>query len=248
MATDNFTDTNGTILDTHDAKWNMGQANAFVIQNNRAQLNGPGGEQAWYQDGQPQNQSSECVWAPGVYNDACNRIAFCNGTGGWGGGYAMKIEQIGGSNLVFTLLKDASWAGYYQADTGVSISNATTNGITIKIAQISGGTIKLYVNGSEVGSYSDGSPKTGGYPGFSVTRDSGVSADYAIDSWTDAAAAAGNAGGKLAGSRDPIGGFVNSGLVASGRRGLLVPRRRDIIVPVMHAAMTRRNFTSEARL
>jgi hypothetical protein len=62
------------------------------------------------------------------------------------------------------------------------------------------------------------------------------------------AASGGNAGGKLAGSRDPIGGFVNSGLVAHGRHGLLVPRRRDIIVPSIHAAMARRNFRSEARL
>jgi hypothetical protein len=248
MATDTFTDTNGTILDTHDAKWNMGQANAFVIQSNRCQLNGPGGEQAWYQDGQGQVQASECSWAPGIYNDGCNRIAFCNGTGGWGGGYAMKLEHNGSTNLVFTLLKDASWQSYYQADSGVTPAAAASGGIIIKIAQLSGGTIKLYVNGSEVGSWADGTPKTGGYPGFSVTRDTGTSADYAIDSWTDAAAAAGNAGGKLAGSRDPVGGLVNGGLVARPRSGVLIPRRRDIIVPSIHAAIMRGNFRSEARL
>ncbi len=176
MAFDNFTGTNGTPLDAHDAKWSLTGAVSIEIQANRAQLT-TAGDSARYVDSQPQIQSSEVVWAPGTFSDGARRV-FINSTSSWADGYAIKVDDTN-----FTLTKDGSWLGYLDQAHGLSGIDAA--GITVKIAQLSAGIIKLYLNGSEVGSYTDGTPVTDGNPGFAITKGAGAASAYTAEGWSD---------------------------------------------------------------
>jgi len=193
MATDNFTDTNGTALETHDAKW-VNLSSTYPVTNIEIQGNVAQAESAWdqtgalYSDGQPADQSSEAV-IPGGSTSMRQKVA-ARITQNTDFGYAIYFSRITGSDYDrIYILKDNSWAAARTGSFG-----ATADPHTLKIAVSTFGSdalIETWVDSSKQTDWTDtASPLTGGLPGFYASGDSAV-AQCSFDDWTDGISAGG---------------------------------------------------------
>lgn len=109
----------------------------------------------------------------------------------WGGsaGVIGLALQDDGTNYYFAQIGSASWEirrnGVWMA--GGSIAVTWTSVVTLEF-KIVGGTLYLYANGTLLNGSGtvDGTPLTGGYPGFFIVAN-GAPTAHLIESWTDAA-------------------------------------------------------------
>jgi len=204
MAIDNFTDTNGTALDTHDSAWDsaatMGVSNA-EIQNNVLRASAVwvryGG---YYNNGQPADHESEVVHkvsASGwIEKGASVRMSAS------ADGYALYLsDPVGGNYTTAILLKDLAWLG--QGVGSWPINSDHTLRLTV-----SGSTTTVltgYVDGTSIVTYNDTTtPHTTGYPGLWGKAD-GTLSDTDLDGWTD------NIGGATTYYSTPSGSITCSG-------------------------------------
>ena len=185
MASDSFTNTNGTALSTHDAKWvnSGGFGDACVIQSNAVQLGAAyAAAQFRYVNGQPQQQSAQIFFKPGDWTDGIREV-YCNGTD------ANDSYKVRVSATWWSLYKDGSLLfGQFQVAHG--LGGVAANGLTVKVAQEASGLIRVSLaegdtTPSSVYSNTDGSPKTSNYPGFRIDKGANTRDQYTADNFTD---------------------------------------------------------------
>jgi hypothetical protein len=186
MASDNFfNNANGTALSTHDPKWvnSAGQGDRCVVQSNAVQINTGYSNAAYrYSNSQPQIQASQIFFRPGDWSDGTREV-FCNGTDA-NDSYRVRVFAT-----AWSLYKDGSlFLGQFNVAHG--FSSPATTGITVRVAQEAGGGIRVSlgegdVTPTSVFSGTDGTPKTGGNPGFSIAQGASARDQYTVDNWTD---------------------------------------------------------------
>lgn len=193
MATDPFTDSNGTYLTPHDAKWinvtsGYGTDDA-VINNNILEADG-----AWqgygglYNDGQPDDQLSQMTFVgdAGIAG-AAYRKALARATKDSTFGYVAYFNAVSGGNYTsITILKNTTWAS-----SASGLSYPVADDLTFKISATwqSTTTVEVIVDDVEKLSWADSSsPILSGLPGFKVDGPQYV-LESRIDDWTDGIAA-----------------------------------------------------------
>jgi len=185
MATDNFTDTDGTPLETHDAKWKDGPspylASNAEIQSNFCQSEGAWTSfGAWYDNGQADDQSSEVIdksHSSGEKHVAVRMSAASRG-------YAIALTGgSGGLWSAVTMTKNGAW--FASVETGASYSQAADH--TLKISCSGSGTVTIncWIDGTpKTTQYDSSIPITTGKPGIWYLA-GGTIAHSAFDDWTD---------------------------------------------------------------
>lgn len=189
MTTFNFTEANGTTLEAVDSKWN-GTTTTMEVQSGALQPTATPAMSTLrfcvYENSQPQQQKSAVKFKASSFAASPFKYALINatagstGTAGRGTGYSARIDP-GGIYL---------YRNSFYVNEAPPLTDPSTTDTELTIEQLAGGVIKVYQDGVEVLSYTDGSPLTGGYPGFAMLVDPGVEGGIsptvgAIDSWTD---------------------------------------------------------------
>jgi hypothetical protein len=156
--------------------------------------------------------------------------------------YGYYVQDDGSSNRTTVLFKMVNGT----VTTLDSVVLAWANGDTIEM-EVEGTTLRGYKNGTLQVTVSGQTDLSTGKPGLYISGDSSTPSG---DDWEggNVTTSGGSSGSRLAGGRDPVGGFVHAGLVGRSGSGIILPRRRDTIVPSIHAAMMHGNFRSEAIL
>lgn len=204
MASDSFTNTDGTALSTHDAAWTKsnGYTASVTIQSNQAR--GPDfANCAYHYAGSGANESQIVKKAYSAL--ANNRFAVTVRAGTGTLGYNLRLRGLSGDN--FTEAAVYKNTTYVASSTGLSISRLSD--ITMKItatANASDQDIRIWINStqltfnySEAGTTYSGqvltdpsanTPITGGDPGF-FNNSSAAQAENWWDDWTDNVSAGG---------------------------------------------------------
>ena len=188
---DSFTNTNGTLLNTHNSIWdpaaskNLSEAE---IQGNAVVCNIAWGDVfAIYNNGQPANQTSQAVFKATASPKPETRSVIVRASSTTEG-YRLKFEDTSGNNYTsLKLNKNGSWA--YTFSSSGSWSCLVDHPLRLEVVTVgSDAVLTAFVDGVQVGSaYTDSSsPITSGYPGFHVGADATTSS-YAVDSWESAA-------------------------------------------------------------
>lgn len=195
MASDSFTNSDGTALSTHDSNWvdvdstyNVGN---LEINSNRAEGTGVwvlGG--AIYSNGQGADQESEMVLVGGGNQVTDDRHIGCRMDNGRTApatrGYSALLGGGDGTewDTVF-LNKSGGWLATVTT-TGGPWAYADDHTIKLTVSGSSTVTLSVEVDSSSVGSdkTDSSSPHTDGEPGFYI-NDSGTIANYRVDDWTD---------------------------------------------------------------
>lgn len=194
MATDNFTDTNGTLLNTHDSLWDTasgGDVDNGEINNNDLQ---PAGDwtvcAAFYNNSQPADQESELGFKAttafrfnrraGVRKSSTNQGYEIYFSVGSGGNYT-TLEMAKDGSWFATLASSGSWA--YNI---VHVAK-------IKVYGTSTTSIEGWVDGTQIGSTQTDatSPITTGNPGLRIEGDG--TREHTVTYWTDNITAGGGA-------------------------------------------------------
>ncbi len=184
MASDDFTNSNGTALETHDSNWaetSSSSGDGGEIQDNHYRDSNDWNHVRYYYTGGDPDLSQIVVAAsiaPSYIGPAC-RVPTTND------GYSSEFEQSGGNWTNVTLNKNGSWLA------GASISYSTSSTRTFKTTTSGTTTVtfKAFVDGTEEATVDDSSsPLSGGAPGFG-TGPEGDATDCDFDDWTDGAAA-----------------------------------------------------------
>lgn len=187
MASDNFTDTNGTHLLDHTASMTWTNTTGtnpddYTIQSN--QVYGAAWKAAVSFASTSTVDSSQITWLGNqTYTHGskpCVRMPSNNI------GYAAYFSDSSGGNWTeVTITKNGSYFGSYT-----SLSYAQSDNHTIKITASGSSpvTLEVFVDGVSLGTKSDSSsPLASGYSGFSVATASRA-AGALMDDWTDGAA------------------------------------------------------------
>lgn len=177
MAADSFTNTNGTVLTSHDARWKFASGQGEILSNAARVSNGFA--QAWcrWEDGQGQFQDAQVKFLAGDWTDG-TRSLWINGPTDKNDGYELRV-----SSSWVSLYRVASVKIFQQAH---GISNIATNGVTARVYQDSGGVIRVSLDGGAyTTSWTDGSPLTTGYTGVAVDIGANNRDQYTWDDWVD---------------------------------------------------------------
>jgi hypothetical protein len=182
MAADTFTNADGTLLTAHNTKWKTASGvDSGVIQSNAVQCGAAVVTSVHrFEDGQPQQHASEAFFEPGDWTDGIREV-WCNGSD------ANDSYKIRVSSTWWSLYKDATiLAGRFQIAHGLSV----TGGLTMRVAQEAAGLIRVSLAAGDttptsIYTTTDGTPKTGGYPGFRVDKGANTRDQYRIGRWTD---------------------------------------------------------------
>lgn len=202
MATDSFTNSDGTALSTHDAAWTKGNGytGSVTIQSNQAR--GPDfANCCYYYSGSGQTSSEIVKKAYSALGN--NRFAVTVRTSNSTLGYNLRLRGLSGDN--FTEAAVYKNTTYVASSTGITVSRLSD--ITMKITATTNGSdqdIRIWINGvqltfgySGAGTTYSGqvltdpsanTPITGGDPGF-FNNSSAAQAENYWDDWTDGAAA-----------------------------------------------------------
>ena len=181
MASDNFTNTDGTLLTDHNSKWKIVSGYATIsILGNAARCNITwGNTSAYFENGQGNDQSSEIVlkaYGASTTNGA-GVILQANPTSQ---GYRVSFSTLVGANFTaISVYRNGVWQ---DAPTGVWPWNVDHK---LK-AILSSGNIAIYVDDILIDNgYTDGTPLTGGYPGIALNTGTNGANDIYVDNWTD---------------------------------------------------------------
>lgn len=199
MASDSFTNSDGTALATHDANWASvtGFTGAVTIQSNQAR--GPDfANSAWRYTTSSSDDSQIVKKAQAALGN--NRYGVCVRMGSASIGYSLRLRTLSGGN--FTEAAVYKHTTYVASSTGITISRLSD--ITLRIqATASGGDqqIRIWVNGAATNfGYSEGgttysgavltdpsanTPITSGSPGFLANNGSAAQAETYFDDWDD---------------------------------------------------------------
>jgi hypothetical protein len=186
---DTFTDTNGTLLATHNSEWVLMTAEFAamadcVIQSNTAQTSNDWSYCSTMYDSSSSDISQILVKA---YTNANNWKAVCVRGGGGSAsnrtGYCARFGSGSGGNWTSVgITKDN---GFLDAISSLSYSQASDHTLRIVASGTSPVTLTISVNGSSIGSVQDASsPIASGKPGFYIVGD-GDAATTAMDDWQD---------------------------------------------------------------
>lgn len=184
MASDSFTNTDGTSLSTHNANWGTIGGTIFTIQSNCAYAGTWAVREARYTASSA--DLSQVVWKgsiSAVQADVAKvHVRMSSSTEG----YASKPNVSGGNVIGLILTKNGSWLGSLTGGGNPSVSLDLT--LKITASGTSTVTVEGFINGTSVGTATDSSsPIAAGNPGFRSWG--GASAVY-FDDWTDGASAA----------------------------------------------------------
>jgi hypothetical protein len=181
MASDAFTNSDGTSLPTHDAKWTTGPQNDFEINSNQAEATAKWSNSTnHYSDSQSEDQESEIVFV-GKASVGATRGVAVRQTDTQYGYDARLVDASGGNWTGLNVYRD----NIIEASaTGLSYATASNHTVRITVAGNSTATINVYVDGNrDINDHVDSTPLTGGYPGF---RYYGVAeGPDPFDDWTD---------------------------------------------------------------
>jgi PKD repeat protein len=216
-ASDDFTDSNGTALESHDAKWTMITTTYDVahmeIQSNICQLeSGETYGGAYYDDSQSANQMCQAVWKAASSSASKNKticVRMANDRGDTSNyGYEATFGFYSGGNWSRVYIRKNASDQTFASGTWSAASDHT-----VKISVVGSGQNNVYVSvwvdgNLEIDSWQDTEVATinDGNPGFRINN-LAVS-DSLIDDWTDADAVA------------PVAAF--SGTPTSGEKPLEV--------------------------
>lgn len=159
--TDSFTNTNGTALATHNANWTV-HGGTFTIQSNELQASNAGADSwATYAGTFENNQSAECVASATVANGDFAGLIVRGNTGGTKTYYAVNWDSD--SAFFYKYL-----AGAYTPFTAPSSFPVPGDRVRLEIVA---SVLKVFINGVEVASVSDGDIASGspGVTGFNLT-------------------------------------------------------------------------------
>ena len=197
MATDDFNNTNGTALFTHNSDWAHAdsQVDEAEIQSNGCQ---PAGD--WdlcaHRNTTSTEDTSEAVFVghAGTLREARSVNIRMSATVE---GYAVALTNISGSNYTgISIYREGVW----QAST-TSLSIDGTVNQTVKItAEVSGPNLVIrgYINGTEEVNWTDTAPLSSGNSGFVLEGGgAGTLEAVRIDDWSDVAAVEAIVGNKI---------------------------------------------------
>ena len=198
MASDSFTNSNGTALSTHDANWSTvtGFTGSVTIQSNQAR--GPDFANSAYRYTASSSDDSQVVKkAQAALGN--NRYGVSVRMGSASIGYSLRLRTLSGDNF--------TEAAIYKHTTFVgsgSISASRLSDITLRVQATTNGSdqdIRAWVNGSavtfgysEAGTTYSGTvltdpsantPITSGAPGFIANNGSAAQAETYFDDWDD---------------------------------------------------------------
>lgn len=189
---DDFTNTNGTLLNTHNSLWDAAAStdiSEIEIQGNAVVSNTTwGGGYAIYNNGQPANQTSQAVFKATASPKPETRSVIVRASSTTEG-YRLKFEDTSGDNYTsLKLNKNGTWE--YTFSSSGTWSCLVDHTLRLEVTTIgSDAVLTAFVDGVQVGSaHTDSSsPIASGYPGFSIEADATASS-YALDSWESAVA------------------------------------------------------------
>lgn len=174
MSTFDFSgQTNGTTLDAIDALWAGPGESTYNVQSGKLQPAAWSANVAVYQGGQPSAQRSEIVLpASAVINDGL-RLYVNNTDLTAATGYYAVITTTG-----------VEWRrlGAWSGTTSVTVDTSAQQ--TLALIHDGAGNLRVERNGTLIASYTDGTPQTGGAPGFQLDG-GGTPGGLALMSWTD---------------------------------------------------------------
>jgi len=194
MASDSFTDTNGTALTTHDSNWADADS-TYVVANYEIQSNLVRGNNDFNYCGARYTTSSvdlsQVVFKAGSYpNNAKYVIVRADGT--TNRGYTFTFAGL--STDTFTSVTLRKNGTFLSGSGSKSISRLSDQTVKITASGTTTVTVKGFVAGTEEITYDDStSPLSSGNPGFCALTDTAATlSDYTdMDDWTDGVAAAG---------------------------------------------------------
>lgn len=192
MASDNFTDTNGTHLLDHTASitWTAvisSKPDNYTINNNSVR------GAAW---------ASANSFASTSTVDSSQVTVLANNPAGVvrpsvrmssnNAGYMAYFTSLSGGNFTrIEVYKNNAWFARYDS---VSYSQASDHTLKITASGTSTVTLEVFVDGSSLGTKTDSSsPIESGYSGFSISMATVGTAQDLLDDWTDGAAGGGSA-------------------------------------------------------
>lgn len=188
-----FSQANGTTLESIDSKWE-GASTFFNAQSGQAEITACGGgtvRDVRYENGQGNTQSGQALVKAAATS---TRRAIVTQRNGSQQGYEARFSgttdiEIRRNGTYVTQGTIAS-GNTTTTDYTVKItSNASTGAVTVWAA--SGSVADAQVSGTQIVTTTDGTPLTGGYPGFSLACVTLVS-EVHIDDWTDFEAVGGS--------------------------------------------------------
>ena len=188
MATDNFTDTNGTALETHDSAWaslgKTGVSNRYTVGLLEIQSNECRGENGFERGGARYTDSTDVNFCEIIV-----RIPDAD-AGYWGvciqgtatrRGYFVVMAGLSGDNFTTVdIYEDNGSSENFLA--GSSGSWDRTGDIKIKV-ELAGTTLTVDVNDTEEISITESGALTGGDPAF--YKDADLESVGVFDDWTD---------------------------------------------------------------
>lgn len=191
-ASDSFTNTTGTALDTHDSNWDDLTGTYPVsncsIQGNTVQSTAWGNCGAIYSASS--SDTSQIVFGP--FTDIQVKKGPCVRAGSGSHGYCVHVFDASGGNWhnCFISKNDAEW----QYCGAMSYSQASNHTLKIVASGTSTTNIKVYIDETlEFDGDDASSPITSGKPGFRIYPN-GTIADTALDDWTDGSGGGGGGG------------------------------------------------------
>lgn len=177
MAAFTFNQANGTNLTTIDVKW-TGNPTLFEVQSSILRITNVStwnDRFAYYSNGQGGTQESEVTLMASPSFGGGEILEICTQLQSLSVLYSVRVD---GTNL--TLRRNGSFQS--QAAHGMTMS-ASVNIVRIT-SNSSTGVVNAYANGSLITTFTDGTPLTGGFPGFYFNAQGTVSA-IGITKWTD---------------------------------------------------------------
>ena len=193
MASDDFTNTNGTDLDDHDANWTSGaNVSQLEIQSNQCEIFGSFNFPRAYYDGSS-NNFTELISRGGGDNSGARvdlHIQMAH-TVAADNGYRARITGDTTDWTNISLFRDAT----FLASTG-SLSTDPSKGsdVTMKLTGVVNGSdldLAVFLDGTSELTNTNTSPLTGGFDGFGGYRNGGSAANFKVDDWTSDAPSAG---------------------------------------------------------
>jgi len=189
---DDFTNTNGTALATHDSNWGsmggVGTSNDYPVGNFEIQSNVSQATAAFTKAGAIYTASQDVDFCevevqPADYLN--NSVAVCIQATSTRQGYNARLTSLSGDTFAAINLQEDNGTSDTFRDTATISWDRTGSPIKIRIEYI-GGNVVVTVDDVEEISWAEATPLTGGYPGFRL--ESNVDDLGGFDNWTDGGA------------------------------------------------------------
>ena len=169
---------NGTTLEAMDSKWNGASGSVQYYNGVLTNINEYDNNLCWYENAQGDTQEVQAIFKAYNRGDGA-QIQLVIQANATQTGYHADLLASGEVDI------ERNNAFVTRLGTSGSLNPVTNDVLMRMVYTHTTGVLQVYLNGSLIGSLTDGVPLTGGYPGLNIYATTNVTNGPAFDEWTD---------------------------------------------------------------